>query len=63
MAATRRNVNNMHKSRKLQSRKGRAFVADPKLFDGSHVSAEKRSPKKSNYTLARKLIDNYCLHD
>lgn len=62
MAATSRNVKSMLKSRKLQSRKARPFMANVKAFDGSHVALDKRrTPKKRNFKLARKLMDNYCL--
>lgn len=62
MAATTKNLRSMLKSRKHQSRKVRTFMASAKAFDGSHVSAEKkRAHKKRNFTLARKVRENYCL--
>lgn len=64
VAATGRNVKSMLKSRKLRSRKGRAFVVNAKAFDGRHVVGEaKRAAKKKNYALARKLLDDYALSD
>lgn len=64
MAATKRNITNMLKSRKMQSQKGRAFVVEAKAFDGRHVvSTPKRPVKKKNYALARKLMENYSLSD
>lgn len=62
MAATRKNVKSMIKSRKMQSRKPRAFMVDVQSFDGgSSTVAKKRAPKKKNFELARKVMDNYCL--
>lgn len=62
MAATRQNVKSMVKSRKLQARKKRAFGTTVKAFDGRHVVADaKRSPKKKNFALLRKLLDNFVL--
>lgn len=61
MAATRRNVKSMIKSRKIQSRKPRAFMVDAQSFGGPSTAAKKRAPKKKNFELARKVMDNYCL--
>lgn len=62
VAATSRNVKSMLKSRKLQSRKARAFMVNVAAFDGSHVTPDKkRAQKKKNFKLARRLMDNYSL--
>ncbi len=62
MAATSKNVKSMLKSKKLQSRKARAFMVNVAAFDGGHVvDDKKRAPKKKNFKLARKLMDNYSL--
>jgi len=64
VAATSKNVQSMLESKKIQSRQERAFMDNVKAFDGSHVSVNKaRPPKKKNYQLARKLMDNYSLLD
>lgn len=64
MAATRRNVKSMLKSRKLQSRKTRAFMQKVAAFDGPHASGDKnRNSRKKNFELARKLMDHYVLSE
>lgn len=64
VAATSKNVKSMLKSRKLQTRKTRTFMVDAKGFDGGQTpTGRRRSAKKKNFELARKLMDNYCLPD
>jgi hypothetical protein len=64
VAATVKNVKSMLKSRKLQARRSRAFMVDAQGFDGRQVSpVAKRAAKTKNYTLARRLLDKYCLTD
>lgn len=64
VAATSKNVKSMLKSRKLQTRKTRTFMVDAKGFDGGQTpTGKRRSAKKKNFELARKLMDNYCLPD
>lgn len=64
VAATSKNVKSMLKSRKLQSRKTRAFMVHVAAFDGGHVASDKkRGQKKKNFKLARKLMDHYSLSE